>query len=129
MLSDYLPIPTVPTADLDKARAFYEGVLGFGAGATEVPGEGVIYKCGNGGFLLYRSQFAGTNKATAMAFQVDGGAFDAQVADLRSAGVTFDTFDLPGASWDDGVAAMDGGKAAWFHDPDGNIISLEAGNG
>ena len=124
MLSDYSPIPTVPTADLDRARDFYDNTLGLSGAEEVMEGEGVLYKCGTGSFLLYPSQFAGTNQATAMAFQADGGGFDAEVASLRDAGVSFDTFEMEGLTWDDGVASMQGGKAVWFKDPDGNIINL-----
>lgn len=124
MLSDYTPIPTIPAADLDKARAFYEETLGLSDGVEVIEGEGVRYKCGASAFLLYPSQFAGTNQATAMAFQVEDGGFDAEVARLRDAGISFDTFEMEGLVWVDGVATMDGGKSVWFHDPDGNIINL-----
>jgi catechol 2,3-dioxygenase-like lactoylglutathione lyase family enzyme len=127
MLSNYTPIATVPTADLGRARAFYEEKLGLG-GVVEDPG-GIRYTCGASGFLLYQSQFAGTNKATTMAFQVDDGGFDAEVARLRDAGVSFDTFDMEGVVWEDGVAKMDGAKAVWFTDPDGNILNLMAMDG
>lgn len=128
MLAEYTPIPTLAVADLEKARAFYEGVLHL-TPHTDMA-EGVLYSAGSGTFLVYPSQFAGTNKATAMAFQVPADAFDAEVAALREQGVTFLTFDLPGGSWDDGVASFDGqGKAAWFEDPDGNILNLEYGGG
>lgn len=125
MLSDYMPIATIPTADLDRARAFYEGTLGIGVGDAEF-GGGVRYTAGDGGFLLYPSEFAGTNRATAMAFQIDFDGFDAEVARLRAGGVSFDTFEWEGVAWEDGVAVMEGGKAAWFRDPDGNIINLMA---
>lgn len=128
MLSDYTPIPTIPTADLARARAFYEETLGLAAGEV-LDEEGVIYKCGTSGFLLYPSQYAGTNQATAMAFQVDDGGFDDSVARLRAAGVTFDTFELAGLTWMDGVATMEGRKSVWFHDPDGNIVNLMATEG
>ncbi|MGB8022144.1 MAG: VOC family protein [Candidatus Nanopelagicales bacterium] len=124
MLSNYTPIATVPTADLDRARAFYEETLGLAGAVRELEGEGFLYTCGASGFLLYPSQFAGTNQATTMAFQVDDGGFDAEVARLRDAGVSFDTFEWEGVVWVDGVATMDGGKAVWFRDPDGNIINL-----
>lgn len=129
MLSNYTPIATVPTADLGRARAFYEQTLGLAGGVQESVGGGVVYTCGSSGFLLYPSQFAGTNQATAMAFQVDDGGFDAEVARLREAGVSFDTFELEGLVWVDGVAVMEGGKAVWFRDPDGNIINLMAMEG
>lgn len=124
MLSNYTPIATVPTADLDRARAFYENTLGLAAVVREMEGEGLLYTCGTSGFLLYPSQFAGTNRATTMAFQVDDDGFDDEVARLRDAGVLFDTFEMEGLAWVDGVATMDGGKAVWFRDPDGNIINL-----
>jgi len=125
MLSKFTPMPTIPTADIDRAREFYEKTLGLTDAVQEMEGEGFFYTCGASGFLLYPSQFAGTNRATAMAFQVEGDAFDAEVTGLREAGVTFVTFELwEGAHWDDGVAMMDGGKGVWFHDPDGNIINV-----
>lgn len=129
MLSNYTPIATVPTADLDRARGFYEGTLGLGGEVQDPAAGGVLYTCGASGFLLYPSQFAGTNQATTMAFQVDDGGFDAEVARLRDAGVSFDTFEAEGLTWVDGVAAMDGGKAVWFRDPDGNIVNLWAREG
>lgn len=125
MLSTYTPVATVPTADLAKARAFYEGTLGVGSGAADPTTGDVFYTCGASGFLLYASQFAGTNQATTMSFQIDDGEFDAEVARLREAGVSFDTFELEGLTWVDGVATMEAGKAVWFRDPDGNILNLE----
>lgn len=125
MLADHAPIPTLGVADLDRARAFYEGVLQF-APKNDVP-EGVMYAAGSGAFLVYPSSFAGTNKATAMSFQVAPDVFDAEVATLRAGGVTFQTFEMPGVTWDDGVASFEGqGKAVWFEDPDGNILNIDA---
>lgn len=129
MLSTYTPIATVPTADLDRARTFYEQTLGLSGEVQDPTGGGVMYSCGSSGFLLYPSQFAGTNEATTMAFQVDDGGFDAEVARLRDAGVSFDTFDMEGVSWADGVATMGPAKAVWFRDPDGNILNLMAMGG
>ncbi len=70
--------------------------------------QGITYQSGSGAFFVYTSEFAGTNKATAMMFELPGDAFDAAVADLRSKGVTFQTFDAEGMEWDDGVASMGG---------------------
>ena len=123
MLADYTPFPTLAVADLERARGFYEGVLHLTPG-DDMP-EGVLYPAGSGSFFVYPSHFAGTNKATAMTFQVPPEAFDAEVAALRAQGVTFLTFDLPGGSWEDGVASFEGqGKGAWFTDPDGNILNI-----
>jgi catechol 2,3-dioxygenase-like lactoylglutathione lyase family enzyme len=123
MLSSFDPVPVLAVSDVDRARAFYEGVLGF-VPRDDAP-EGVAYTCGSGQFLVYPSQFAGTNRATAMGLQVPPDAFDAEVADLRARGVTFETFDAEGLTWDDGVASMPGGRSVWMSDPDGNIIAVE----
>lgn len=126
MLADHAPIPTLAVADLDRARAFYEGVLHL-APKGEALEEGVFYGAGTGALFVYRSSFAGTNKATAVSFQVPPEAFDAEVAALRADGVTFLTFDMPGGTWEDGVALIEGqGKAVWFEDPDGNILNIDA---
>src|SRR4051794_14794328 len=129
MLADHTPIPNIATADLPRARAFYEGVLGFRP-IRELPEGGVVvYAGGTGHLLLYVSEYAGTNKATSVGFELSLTEFDAETARLRSEGVTFDTFEAPGLSWTDGIAEVGGGagKAAWFRDPDGNTISVTAG--
>lgn len=123
MLSDFTPMPTLAVKDLAAARAFYEGVLGFAP--TGDGAEMVLYSSGAGQFLVYPSSFAGTNKATYMAFQVPADAFDSQVESLRSQGIEFQTFDYPGITWTEGIADMGGQRAVWFADPDGNILTLE----
>jgi catechol 2,3-dioxygenase-like lactoylglutathione lyase family enzyme len=126
MLSDHTPIATLPTADLSKARSFYEDTLGL---KPERDGMGgVAYTWGSGTVFVYESEYAGTNKATAVSFDVPISAFDDEVGALRDKGVSFMTFDLEGADWNDGVASMgDAMKAIWFTDPDGNILNIAAG--
>jgi catechol 2,3-dioxygenase-like lactoylglutathione lyase family enzyme len=126
MLSDFAAVPTLAVSDLQRAREFYEGVLGF-ASVADVA-DGVMYPSGNGSFLVYPSAYAGTNKATAMSFQLSAEAFDAEAAALREKGVTFDEFEMDEITWDNGVASLpDGSRAAWFTDPDGNILNIEVG--
>ncbi len=123
MLSDYPPVTAIAVADLARARRFYEGTLGF-TPDDDVP-DGVLYTSGGGSFLVYPSAYAGTNKATAMSFAVPGDAFDREVAALRDAGIEFQTFELDGMEWVDGVATAGAMRAVWFADPDGNILNLE----
>ncbi len=125
MLSDFDSGATVAVKDLEVARNYYEGILGF-APAAEVP-EGVLYSSGSGRFLVYQSGFAGSNKATYIGFTVPDDKFDGEVSALMAKGITLDTFDVTGwegASWEDGVLMADGGKSAWFRDPDGNILNI-----
>jgi catechol 2,3-dioxygenase-like lactoylglutathione lyase family enzyme len=129
MLADHTPVANIATSDLARARAFYEGVLGFRP-VREMPQVGVVmYSGGTGNLLLYASPFAGTNKATAFGVELPLADFDAEIGALRAAGVSFDTFDAPGITWEDDVAVSGGGvgKAAWFRDPDGNTIGITAG--
>jgi len=126
MLADITPHPTLPTKDLATARTFYEDVLGLSV-SIEYEGEMVLYNSGAGKVLLYRSAFAGSNQATAAGWQ-DADIADT-IADLRTKGVQFDTFEMDGITWEDGVATMpDGSKNVWFRDPDGNILSVGSVN-
>jgi catechol 2,3-dioxygenase-like lactoylglutathione lyase family enzyme len=126
MLSQHTPVATLPTADLPRARNFYEGTLGL-TQQREGMG-GVSYKCGDGMVFVYESEHAGTNKATAVSFEVPMSAFDAEVRTLREKGVMFMTFDAQGLQWNEGVASIgDAMKAVWFTDPDGNILNVTAG--
>ena len=124
MLSDHTPSTTLATADPERSRAFYEGVLGFTP--SEESGGGVFYRAGNGSLFVYPSSFAGTNKATSVTFDVSLDAFDAEIDALRRAGVSFDTFEMEGIEWEGDVAVFDGMRSAWFKDPDGNILNIGA---
>lgn len=130
MIGDHTPVTTLGVSDLQRARDFYEGTLGLAPG-TEMMDQGITYQSGSGSFFIYQSEFAGTNKATAMMFEVPGEKFDAEIAALREKGVTFQTFDLDGMEWDDGVATVGEGdnvfRSVWFTDPDGNILNVGSG--
>jgi catechol 2,3-dioxygenase-like lactoylglutathione lyase family enzyme len=113
--------PTLPAADIDRARAFYEQTLGLEV--EEVNPGGVMYKVGSSHLFVYPSEFAGTNKATAANLEVDD--IRAAVADLRGKGITFEQYDFPGLKTDeDGIADLGGELAAWFVDPEGNIVAV-----
>jgi catechol 2,3-dioxygenase-like lactoylglutathione lyase family enzyme len=128
MLGAHTPVANIATADLPRSRAFYEGVLGFQV-ALEIPEAGaVVYQGGSGHFVLYTSEFAGTNRATSMGFEMTREDFDVELAALRDAGISFLTFEMPGLTWEDDVAATGEGRAAWFTDPDGNILSITSGS-
>ncbi|MFL5674247.1 MAG: VOC family protein [Chloroflexota bacterium] len=119
MLADRRVHTTLPTLDVDRLRRWYEDVLGFTPFA-EPPGA-VLYRAGAGSvFAISRagSQSAGTT--TQMAFTVDD--IDAEVADLRARGVEFETYATPATI--DGIATIGPGRAAWFKDPDGNLLAV-----
>ena len=63
--------PMIAVKDLDRARKFYEETLGLEA-KQEMGGEVLTVKSGRTpSSRVYRSEFAGTNKATALTFEVD----------------------------------------------------------
>ena len=112
---------SLAVTDIDRARKFYSETLGFTIG-RESPGGTLFQGGGGSAFFVYPSSFAGTNKATAMAVNVTD--FDDVVAELRGKGVAFIDYDMGDFSTVDGVAQTPEGPAAWFSDPDGNIIGL-----
>ena len=115
--------PMIAVSDLDRARNFYEQILGLKA--VDHFGEGFVVKSGDTGFTVYRSDFAGTNKATALTFEVDD--IEDEVRELKEKGIFFEHYDLPGLKQHGDLHVAEGFKTAWFKDPDGNILSLAEG--
>jgi catechol 2,3-dioxygenase-like lactoylglutathione lyase family enzyme len=116
--------PMIAVKDLDRARRFYEDKLGL----KEVDdfGEGFVLKSGDTKFEVYRSEFAGTNKATALTFEVDD--IHDEVRELKEKGIFFEEYDLPGLERQGDLYVAEGFKTTWFKDPDGNILSLIEGS-
>jgi catechol 2,3-dioxygenase-like lactoylglutathione lyase family enzyme len=122
MLADKDVIATVAVKDLAVARKFYEGKLGLRV-TNEVGNEAITFQSGRAPLIVYRSQYAGTNKATALNWRV-GDGIEKEVAILRDKGIAFEHYDFPGVTLQGDVHVMGTMKTAWFKDPDGNIISL-----
>jgi len=113
--------PMIAVKDLDRARRFYEDTLGLKA--DDQWGEGFTLKSGDTHVNVYRSEFAGTNKATALTFEVDDA--EKEASELKEKGIFFEQYDLPGLQRQGDLYVGEGGfKTAWFKDPDGNILSL-----
>jgi len=120
MLSDNAAIATVAVKNLETAKKFYEDKLGL----TKVMenAEVLAFKTGGSILFVYRSQYAGTNKATAVTFVAE--EVEDLVRTLKSRGVTFEHYDLPKMTRQGDVHMAGSMKTAWFKDPDGNIFSL-----
>jgi len=122
MLKDHDSSAIVAVSDLGRARAFYGGVLGL-----ELAGEGaedgvLIYRTGATRLGVYVSDFAGTNRANAVVWDV-GGELDAIVAALEAKGVEFEHYPDIGRL-EGNVHVAGEAKLAWLKDPDGNILHL-----
>ena len=57
-----------------------------------------------------------------MSFRVDD--ILSEIRDLESRGVKFNDYDLPGFKTVGHVCVRGAEKAAWFNDPEGNILCL-----
>ena len=73
-------------------------------------------------FLLFSSSAAGTAQYQLAAWVVED--LEAEVAHLRGRGVVFEEYDSPGLRTVDGVATTPVGKAAWFKDSEGNLLTM-----
>jgi catechol 2,3-dioxygenase-like lactoylglutathione lyase family enzyme len=122
MLNHRDAVANVAVKDLKVARNFYEGVLGLKA-VEEQDGEVLVFKSGSTMLNVYRSQFAGTNKATAVTWSV-GDALETEVKELKGKGVKFEHYEMPGMERQGDIHSGGGVKVAWFKDPDGNILNL-----
>lgn len=121
MLRDTDAIATLAVKDIDAAAKFYEDTLGLRRVGSE--GEEVlVYRSGDTRVNVYRSSFAGTNKATGLTWAVDD--VEAVVRSLREKGVTFEHYELPETRREGDVHISGDIKVAWFKDPDGNILSV-----
>ena len=125
MMGDKEGMATIAVRDLAKARAFYEGKLDLKVADTE-GSEVVAYASGKSKVLVYVSQYAGTNKATAATWDV-GEDLEKIVQALKAKGVSFEHYDMPGVTRKGDVHVTGEVRVAWFKDPDGNILSVVSG--
>ena len=127
MLTSASVTANMPASDLARARSFYADMLGLEP-VAEIGDAGVlIYRTDSGTvFSVYKTEYAGLAGHTIAQFHVDDVVAEARA--LQAKGVVFETYDMPGVEWDDGVADMGGmGKAAWFKDSEGNILCIDSG--
>ncbi|MBI5231065.1 MAG: VOC family protein [Coriobacteriales bacterium] len=112
---------------MERAKHFYADVLGFEIKENAGPTAEVLVKSADGTeFALYERPGMPAPQNTTLAFVVDD--FDGAASELRSKGVTFEEYDIPeiGLKTVDGVAEMEGSKASWFKDTEGNIIVMSS---
>ena len=122
MLQEMNVTPTIGVRDMNVAGEFYEKKLGLKL--IDKPSEFVRhYRSGNGTVEIYKSDFAGTNKATAMTWTV-GDKIDEEVKALRAKGIIFEHYQMPEVILEGDIHVMKDMKAAWFKDPDGNVLCL-----
>jgi len=112
---------TLPTADLARARVFFENTLGIPP-KTELP-SGIFYDCGEGDEV----RSVANRRQAVRRTHPDGlrcRRIDSEVQELRSRGVVFEHYDLPGLTTVEGIVHRPALKAAWFKDTDGNLLAI-----
>ena len=114
----------VAVKDLERARKFYEGVLGLTPVGPKDP-EVQVYQTGDSRLAVYVSQYAGTNRATTLTWEVE--SVEDVVRDLKARNVEFEHYDLPETKRQGDVHVSGSMKNAWFKDPDGNILAIMSG--
>jgi len=121
MLTDYRMHATLPTPDLERARRFWGGTLGFSVD-REVEGA-IMYRAGKDSrftvFLTANESRGGHTQAGFVVADVS-----AEVAALQAKGVVFEEYDHPTLKTEGGIAKTAAGYSTWFKDPDGNLIGL-----
>ena len=116
-------VATIPVSDLERARAFYGGVLGL-TQLWESPAS-IRFRCGD---LTELSVFRrpGTETVHTLAhFEVAD--IEATVRELEATGVVFEDYDEGPLKTTGHIAQLGPARGAWFHDPDGNTLGLREG--
>jgi len=112
--------------DLERACRFYRETLGLREARNTAEG-GVLFQAGDGTDLEVVRRDAPTKaEHTAITFEVSD--VEREINDLERRGVRFEDYDLPGLRTERHIATMGSEKAAWFKDPEGNILCIHQGS-
>lgn len=122
MLNEANAVATIAVKNLEIARKFYQDTLGLIQVGAE-GGEVIVFQSGSSLLNVYQSEFAGTNKATAVTWAV-GDNLEDIVQALKAKGVSFEHYDMPGIKRAGDLHVAGDMKVAWFKDPDGNILNI-----
>jgi catechol 2,3-dioxygenase-like lactoylglutathione lyase family enzyme len=123
MLGDIEAVANIAVKNLETAKKFYEETLGLTQIGAEGQEEVIVFQSGNSKIYVYKSQYAGTNQATALTWVV-GKDIESVVRELKTKGVTFEHYDMPDVTREGDIHVAGNMKVAWFKDPDGNILNI-----
>ena len=121
MLGSTNIVAFIPTRDSEKAKAFYEGVLGLrfvsdDGFALVFDANGIMVRVAKVPPQFTPAQF------TILGWQVT--EIEKMVAGLQAKGVQFERYGFLKQDELGIWTAPTGDKVAWFKDPDGNILSV-----
>ena len=121
MLANASVTTMLPVRDMTRARAFYERCLGLKPGNFKPDGK-FEYAVGDATLALFPKPGGTKAEHTAISFRVRD--ISASIAELKEAGVVFESYDLPGFKTVDHVCVLGSEKAAWFKDTEGNYLCI-----
>ena len=122
MLHDSSPIAFVGVADLDRAKTFYQGVLGLEI--VSVDQFAIHAKASGVSLRITKVPAVAAAPYTVIGFAVTG--IEAKADALAAKGILLERFSFLGPAQDTkGIwTSPSGAKVAWFKDPDGNLLSI-----
>jgi predicted enzyme related to lactoylglutathione lyase len=122
MLTKAMTTTMLPVSDMDRAARFYGDTLGLHQKATGADGSR-IFDAGNGDAIgLLPAESGAQSGHTVLTFEVSDLA--GEIRELEGRGVHFADYDLPDLKTVDHIAEMGNEKAAWFSDPEGNVLCI-----
>jgi len=122
MLEKLMATAVLPCSDIARAKQWWHDVLGRDPVYSDPEGEAEFYDLGGTALMVYRTDFAGTAKNTALNLISED--LDRDMTHLRTHGVMFHDYDMPGLKTVDGVAELGDTRTGWFSDSEGNIIAI-----
>lgn len=112
----------MPVTDVERSRTFYSESLGLDHTGTNDEGSAIFALEGSSTLVLLPRPDSTPSESTALSFEVDD--IHAEISELEARGVVFEDYDLPDLRTVEHVCVLGAEKAAWFKDPDGNVLCL-----
>jgi predicted enzyme related to lactoylglutathione lyase len=111
----------VPTDDMARARAFYERVLGL---RVESEDGFAVTVLAAGDIRIRLTKIDKHKPAPFTILGWETSDIQKDVSELATRGVAFNQYGMPGQDARGIWSSPSGARIAWFHDPDGNTLSL-----
>jgi predicted enzyme related to lactoylglutathione lyase len=111
----------IPVTKMDRAKKFYQEILGLPVAETTEENV-VVFLAGGSPITLYPREAPSRADHTLLSFEVK--EIERVVRALSERGVHFEEYDYPNLKTVNKIATHAGSRAAWFRDPEGNILCL-----
>jgi len=122
MLSTPVITTILQVRDGSTAVEFYRDRLGLDYTGQNTEGQEMFALAGGAALALMPGPDATPTGRTELSFEVPD--IVAEIDNLEQSGVIFADYDLPGLKTVEHVCVLGSEKAAWFEDPDGNVLCL-----